>query len=118
LICLSSKDLEILKQQKQISGFILVYDNIWKFLLKTPKKKIDVSGLLFSKKFKKIELNLSREDIQHLLKRGLLQDRIGSTNVYFYSENHDPERFNEKCSCINILFFQSEEKGRFPQSLL
>ncbi|MBP9765801.1 MAG: hypothetical protein KBD12_01020 [Candidatus Pacebacteria bacterium] len=104
-ICFSNIDLDLLKKEKQITSFIIFNTLTWTFLIKLLKNKDKekVSSILFSEKFKKFKLILSKEDSNDLFQKGKIFNRIGKENIYFYTEKYNFEEFNEKSLLINNL---------------
>lgn len=109
-ICFSIVDLEKLKEDRQISGFILFFDMVFGFLIKNLKNKKEASSILISKKFRKIKLVLDNSDFKDLIEKGIFRNRIAFTNVYIASQRHNLNTFNEKSLFINSLFFKIEKE--------
>ena len=82
-ICFSNIDLDLLKKEKQITSFIIFNTLTWTFLIKLLKNKDKekVSSILFSEKFKKFKLILSKEDSNDLFQKGKIFNRIGKENI-------------------------------------
>lgn len=103
-ICLSSKEMEILKKQKQTTSFIVLENMniVIPFLIFIKKEE---TNLLNFKKNRKMFLVLNRLDFDNLYLKGAFENRIQNQNVYFFIEKHDYGGFCEKSNTINNFSF-------------
>jgi hypothetical protein len=103
-ICFSKKSLNLLKQDTQLTIFMVYKNKIFTFLIKILKNKKNIyepTRLLISKKLKIFKLELEKKDFADIFEKGYFPERIGSTNVYIYTEYHNPLGYNEKSNQIN-----------------
>lgn len=112
-ICLSNKDLDLLKEKTIIKGFLVGHEIIWYFFITVLDKEKENTRIMMSKKDRKFNLLLNKSDFENLFNNKETLFRTSSAKVYFYTQKHDLKSFNNKSLEINKLAFEAKSNQLF-----
>lgn len=109
-LCLSVKDLDLLKKSNKIFGHILYHKNIHECVVEISNTKV-ISTTFFKSKESSYKFLLTVENFQEILEYGNSTIRIDDANFYVISEKHNPEAYFLHSNILNGQFFMIENEN-------